>query len=63
MKRLSLKQTLISRDNISPEEANEWINNAREAMYDYLAAEEEEAAYDVCSEYFGLEPDYLDDLI
>lgn len=61
--RKNLKETLITRDNISLQEANELIKEAQAALADYLAWGDGEAAYNVCEEFFGLEPDYLDDLM
>jgi hypothetical protein len=52
----------MRRDNLSEQHAKELIQNAFEAFHDYLAVGDEESAYEVCSEYFGLEPDYLTEL-
>lgn len=57
----NLKQTLIKRDGISEQEADELIQEARNDLYERVANGEE--SYDICEEYFGLEPDYIDDLI
>lgn len=59
----SLKSVLMQRDNITSEEADELIAEAKEQMQEYLADGDTEAAYEVCSEMFGLEPDYLMDLM
>lgn len=59
----SIKQVLMRRDNISAQRADELIQEAREALFDYLALNDHDAAEDVCQEYFGLEPDYLMELL
>jgi len=48
---------------MSSEEADELIAEAREAFNEYLACGEMEYAEDICEEYFGLEPDYLDEFM
>jgi len=58
-----IKAILITRDNISEDEADELIKEARKAFYYYLKQGDETSAYEVCAEYFGLEPDYLYELI
>ena len=60
---LNLKQTIMKRDNLTSSEADEQINDARKNMNQLLARGEEELAYDICAEHFGLEPDYLMDLM
>lgn len=59
----SIKQILMRRDNMTELDADNLIQEAFEAFYDYLAAGDIEYAEAVCAEYFGLEPDYLDELI
>jgi hypothetical protein len=54
---LNLKQTLMRRDQISGAEADEWIALARQCV---LEGEDPE---DVLADEFGLEPDYIFDLI
>lgn len=58
-----LKKVLIERDGITPEQADAQINEAREAMQEYLADEDHESAENICEEFFGLEPDYIIDLM
>jgi TPP-dependent pyruvate/acetoin dehydrogenase alpha subunit len=53
----SIKQVLIERDGMSPEEANELIQEARERV------EEGEDPEEILYEDFGLEPDYIFDLL
>jgi len=59
----SIKDILMRRDNLTSDEAQNLIDEAKEAMNEYLDNNDMESAYNVCSEYFGLEPDYLDELI
>jgi len=57
----TIAEILIRRDGMSREDANSLVKAAREELYDRL--ENDEDAYDICEEYFGLEPDYLDELM
>jgi len=57
----SLKRAIILRDGISPEEAEERIEEAAKVLSVRLA--EGETPYDFCEEFFGLEPDYLPELL
>ena len=59
----SIKEILMRRDNMSAEAANELIRQAKESLDYYLSTGDMESAYDICSDYFGLEPDYLIELI
>ena len=59
----SLQQVLMRRDNLTAAEAIEQIQEARDILNSYLADEEYESAHNICEEMFGLEPDYLDDLL
>ena len=53
----SIKQILMRRDGMSADEAEEFIQEAREAVAEGQDPEE------VCYEYFGLEPDYIWELL
>lgn len=53
----SLKQVIMRRDDMSSEEADELINEACEAI------NEGEDPEEVLAEFFGLEPDYIFDLL
>ena len=57
-----LKKALINLGH-SSEEADKQIKDAKIDLQDYLARGETETAYNICSDYWGLEPDYLEDLI
>lgn len=54
----SLKQVLMRRDDMSSEEADEMIQEARERVLT-----DGENPEDVLQEEFGLEPDYVFDLL
>ena len=53
----SIKQILMWRDGISAEDADELIEEARDAVIEGQDPEE------VCQEFFGLEPDYIWELL
>ena len=59
----SIKQILIRRDKITSSHADQLIDEARNAMFDYLDNLDDDAAENVCMEYFGLEPDYITELL
>lgn len=56
-----IKQVLMQRDGVSEEDAEQQIHQAREDAMERLA--EGEMPFDICEEYFGLEPDYLEKLL
>lgn len=58
----SIKMILMRRDGMTDFEADELIEEAKEAFFDYLNNGEQDLAENVCEEYFNLEPDYLDQL-
>lgn len=63
--RESIKEILIRRDGMDPDDADDLINAAREELL-YVMDDEGfsyEEAVQVMADWFGLEPDYLDDLI
>jgi ribosomal protein S7 len=57
----SLVNVLMKRDGLSKEEAEQQIEEAREILFERL--DEGEMPFDICEEFFGLEPDYLMDLV
>jgi len=59
----TIKNILIQRDHLTEDDAQTLINQAMEALQEYLENDDTESAYEVCGEFFGLEPDYLDYLI
>jgi len=63
MPRESIKQILMRRDDMSESDAQELIDEAIKALNEYLADGEMDAAENICEEFFGLEPDYLDEIM
>jgi len=59
----TIKQVLMRRDGMSAEEADELIEEAEEALASYIEEGDFAAAEDICEEYFGLEPDYLTEIL
>lgn len=57
----SIKQILMERDGMSVQEAGNLISACQKDLMDRLAAGE--MPDDICSEWFGLEPDYVMELI
>jgi hypothetical protein len=55
----SLKAVLIRRDGMSEDEADILIEEAKEEFDRRI--EEGDSVDDLCEEYFGLEPDYLEE--
>lgn len=60
---MKIKEVLMTRDGMSEEEADELIEEARSAMDAYLSEGDIDGAENVCLEFFGLEPDYLFELM
>jgi len=56
-----LKEVLMRRDEMTEGEADDIINRAKEDLYEML--EKGEDPGDICEDWFGLEPDYIDDLM
>jgi len=57
----SIKVVLMRRDGLSSEDADDLISKAKEDLTERLS--NGEMPYDICEEWFGLEPDYLDELV
>lgn len=57
----AIKEILMKRDGMSAEEAQNLIVDARLDLFARL--EEGESPDDICLEWFGLEPDYIFDLM
>ena len=58
----SIKSILMRRDGMPSAEADELIREAKEELMERIE-EGDFSAEDICEEYFGLEPDYLDELL
>lgn len=59
----SIKEVLMRRDEMTEADADDLIEEAKELLANYLAQDEIELAEQVCAEMFGLEPDYLMELM
>ena len=57
----SLKKVLMGRDGLTSKEADEQIEEAREELHRRI--DEGDMPFDLMYEQFGLEPDYLEDLL
>tara|TARA_R110000822_G_scaffold192323_1_gene331023 strand:- start:534 stop:722 length:189 start_codon:yes stop_codon:yes gene_type:complete len=57
----TIKQVLMRRDDMTEKEADDLIRDATADLHERL--EQGEMPDDICSEWFGLEPDFLDELI
>ena len=57
----SLKKTIMERDGMTESEADELIKDAKEDLHNRIAAGEN--PQDICEEWFGLEPDYIFELL
>ena len=53
----------MRRDGMSSNEAENQIQDAREQLEEYIINDEQEYAEDICQEFFGLEPDYIHELL
>ena len=58
-------EVLIERDNMSRVEAEKLFKDARKAFMDMVESGEMDTYLmdEFCQDWFGLEPDYLDDII
>ena len=60
----SLVEVLMERDGLTKCEAIERVKDAKELLDDYLNSEEwSHMADTICEDEFGLEPDYLFDIV
>ena len=59
----TIKQVLIERDGMTAEEADELIAQARAQLEEYLEEGDFAGYENICEEFFGLEPDFLDELL
>jgi len=57
----TIKEILMRRDGMTAKEAEAMIRSAVEELEQGLM--EDNPNYDICEDFFGLEPDYLDDLM
>lgn len=59
----TIKQVLIERDRMTAEKADELIENAKAQLQEYLEEGDFDGYENICWEFFGLEPDFLDELM
>lgn len=59
----TIKQILMDRDGMTASEAADLISEARGQLQRYLTDGRMDEAEYICEEYFGLEPDYLFELL
>lgn len=57
----TIKGILLSRDGMAAENADDLIQAAKEDLGQRLL--DGDLPFDICEEWFGLEPDYLEELI
>ena len=59
----TIKDILIRRDNMTPNDADKLILAAKKQLAAYLADGELDLAENICQEFFNLEPDYIYELL
>jgi len=60
----SIKEVLMRRDNMTEEEAGELIEDARKDLQNRLLHPHKFGSpEEICTDHFGLEPDYIMELI
>ena len=59
----TIKNVIMKRDGLSSEDADLLIDEAKSAFDTYLTSGDTISAYNICEEYFGLEPDYIFEFI
>lgn len=59
----SLKQTLMQRDNLTSNDADILILDAKEELHHLITIGDIASAERICEDWFGLEPDYLIELL
>ena len=58
---MAIKEILMKKEGYTEKEAEERIHEVTNEMNDRLT--NGEISMDICEEYFGLEPDYLEELL
>ena len=59
----SIKQILMRRDNMGSDEADNLIDEAQKSLNYALANGYMQDVEEICADFFGLEPDYLYELL
>lgn len=57
----SIKSILMKRDGLTESEAENRVEEAREEFFRMLSDGEDPS--DICEDFFGLEPDYLEEFL
>lgn len=63
MPRETIKQILMRRDDLTHEQADQAIQAAKDDLEYLIAGGYFNDAERICEDHFGLEPDYLDELL
>ncbi len=58
----NLRAALVS-SGMTPKEVFNEMLDAKILLQQYLEEDDQDAAYNICEELWGLEPDYVEDLI
>lgn len=59
----TIKQLLMRRDGLTAQEADDQVAEGKQILAQLIHEERFVEAYDICEELFGIEPDYLIDLM
>lgn len=59
----TIKEILMRRDGITSDQADQQIATAKKDLVRLLNQGRTDKAFYICEKHFGLEPDYLDQLI
>ncbi len=59
---MGIKQVLMKRDGLTDAEAQELIDDCIEEARELVDAGDS-SVMDICEEHFGLEPDYLEEIL
>ncbi len=59
----SIVYVLMERDGMSEDDAKQLVDDARRDLYSMLENEEDIDEADFCADWFGLEPDYIIELL
>ena len=59
----TIKDILIRRDDMTPNDADKLILAAKKQLTTYLSDGDLDLAENICQEFFNLEPDYIFELL
>ncbi len=60
---MGIKEIIMKRDGLSEADADDAIASAKTDLQDMIEAGDTMEAMDVCQDHFGLEPDYIEELM